>query len=135
MQPDFRAAALADAELQPIPLLEHRACFGQYGDDQCTACVLRVQPQDYAGQFPALSVIVPDMRVQVLYRPDRTHYTELVCRDRRIAGTVVPGPSVGSSEGGVCLHARTVEELGETRKSAECGGDVATSSAGAGLGA
>lgn len=134
MQPDFRAAALADAALQPMPLLEHRACLGRYGDEQCAACVLRVDPKDYSGRFPALDVIVPNMRVQLLKRPDSTPYTELFCRDRRTASTVVPGPSVGTSEGGVCLHAHTVQKSGKTRKSADCGGVVAPSSAAAGLG-
>jgi hypothetical protein len=132
---DQDRAAVRKAVLTPIPLLEHRACLGQFGDDQCTACVLRVEPKDYTGQFPALSVIVPDMRVQVLYRPDRTHYTELVCRDRRIDFAAVQGPSLGRYEGGVSLHAQTVQELGQTRKPAVCGGDVVTSSAGAGLSA
>lgn len=106
-------AAMRGAVLEPIPILEQRLCFGRQGDDQCKACTLRVLPSDYTGGFPSLNVIVPDMRVHLLKRPDGTPYTELVCHGRRTASTVVPGPSVGGSDGGVGAHAYRVRQTTE----------------------
>lgn len=137
VQPDFRSAALADAELQPMPLIDRRGCFGRNGDDQCTACILRVSPKDYTGRFPALAVIAPDLRVHLLKRPDGTPYTELFCRDRRTASTHAPDASVSKELAAVCVvehHSASIADLGKTRESADCGGVVASSSAAAGLG-
>jgi len=97
-------AAMRAKGLTPIPLAEHRVCLGREGDDQCTACTLRVAPADYTGYFPALAVIVPNLQERGLGEWRRLH-----CLDRRTDDTHFPGASVGGDQGGVGAVAHAAE--------------------------
>lgn len=88
---------MAGMHFEPAP------CWGRRGAESCTACTLLQMPADYRGPFPGLALKLP--AVQSIGTDAE------FCRNRRSAGAVIPGPSVGAEQHGVGAVAHAVSVL------------------------
>lgn len=100
--------------------LAMQPCWGRRDAAICTDCTLLQMPADYTGSFPAMELQLP----AVEYIGTDAEF----CPNRRSAGTIVPGPSVGTELGAVSAVAHSVDcaQLAGAASPCVVGGGVAS---------